>query len=158
MSILSHSQAGTATLKQVSDTIAQSMALRLNFQASNKSVGNYRFAGAALKQVGSLNGLGGINAFVDDDTLVVKDALVPLSGTARMLSAENGMIGIPQFTEQGIKVKFLLDNISVLGGGLIIQSVQYPAINGNYVIYKLGFEIANRDTPFYYIAEAARLR
>ncbi len=68
------------------------------------------------------------------------------------------MIGIPEFTEQGIKVKMLLDNQTKLGGGLRITSSIYPAVNGDYVIYKLGFDIATRDTPFYYIAEAARRR
>ena len=57
-----------------------------------------------------------------------------------------------------LKVKFLLDNQTTLGSSLEIQSQQYPAANGTYVIYKLGFQIANRDTPFYYIAEAARRR
>ncbi len=66
------------------------------------------------------------------------------------------MIGIPEFTEQGIKVKFLLDNRTTLGGGIQIESKIYPATNGNYVIYKLGFEITNRDKPFYWIAEATR--
>jgi hypothetical protein len=66
------------------------------------------------------------------------------------------MVGIPEITEQGIKVKYLLDNVSRLGGGLRISSDIYPAVNGLYIIYKLGFEISNRDTPFYYIAEAAR--
>lgn len=102
--------------------------------------------------------MGGINVFIDDNTLVVKDAYVPLTNTLRILSAETGMIGIPEFTEQGIKVKFLLDNRTTLGGSLRIDSKQYPAANGDYVIYKLGFQIATRDTPFYYIAEAARRR
>ena len=68
------------------------------------------------------------------------------------------MIGIPEFTEQGVKVKFLVDNQTKLGGGIEIRSVQYPATNGQYSIYKLGFQIASREQPFYYIAEAARRR
>ena len=56
------------------------------------------------------------------------------------------------------KVKMLLDNQTRLGGGLRITSNIYPAVNGEYVIYKLGFQISSRDTPFYYIAEAARRR
>ena len=88
---------------------------------------------------------------------MVKDALIPISGTTRILSAETGMIGIPEFTERGIKVKFLIDNQTKLGSAIDIRSQQYPAANGIYVIYKLGFQIASRDTPFYYIAEAARM-
>jgi hypothetical protein len=157
-SIISRSQPGTATLKQISTAIAQDTNTILNFQATDKSIKNYQYAGGALKQIDLLGNMGGLNVFIDDGVLVVKDALVPLTGTLRILSAETGMIGIPEFTERGIKVKFLIDNKTTLGGALQIISKQYPAANGVYVIYKLGFDIASRDTPFYYTAEAARFR
>lgn len=156
--ILNRNQPGQATLSQISKQIAQDTDTLLNFQATDKNIANYSYSGAALKQVEVVGAMGGINVFIDDNTLVVKDAYVPLTNTLRILSAETGMIGIPEFTEQGIKVKFLLDNRTTLGGSLRIDSKQYPAANGDYVIYKLGFQIATRDTPFYYIAEAARRR
>ena len=102
--------------------------------------------------------MGNIDAFVDNATLILKTIGLPLSNTTRIVSADTGMVGIPEITERGVKVKFLLDNRTTLGGGMDISSVVYPAANGKYVIYKLGFEIANRDTPFYYIAEGLRLR
>lgn len=157
--ILSRSLPGMATLKQVSAAVASDIEMNLNFQATNnKNISNYAFGGGALKQIEVLNSMGGINAFVDDDTLIVKDAFIPLNGTNRILSSETGMIGIPEFTEQGIRVTFLLDNQTTLGSALTIQSVQYPAANGLYVIYKLSFNITSRDIPFYYIAEALRRR
>ena len=157
--ILSRSLPGMATLEQVSAAVASDIGMNLNFQATNnKNISNYAFGGGALKQIEVLNSMGGINAFVDDDTLIVKDAFIPLNGTNRILSAETGMIGIPEFTEQGIRVTFLLDNQTTLGSALTIQSVQYPAANGLYVIYKLSFNITSRDIPFYYIAEALRRR
>ncbi len=156
--IITRNQAGTATLEAISRGISQDTATILNFQATNKNVANYSFGGGALNQVELLNSMGGINAFIDDDVLIVKNAFIPLTGITRVLNAESGMIGIPEFTEQGIKVKMLVDNQTKLGAGLRIQSVQYPAANGEYVIYKLGFDIASRDVPFYFIAEAARRR
>lgn len=156
--IITRNQPGQATLFQISSQINQDIGTVLNFQATDRNIANYSFAGAALKQVDVLGAMGNLNAFIDDSALVVKNAFIPLSNTLRILSAETGMIGIPEFTEQGIKVKFLLDNRTVLGGSLRIISQQYPAANGDYVIYKLGFQIATRDTPFYYIAEAARQR
>ena len=156
--IISRNQPGQATLQQISSQIAQDTGTLLNFQATDKNISNYNFSGAALKQVDLLGSSGNVNAYIDDNVLVVKDAFVPLSNTLRILSAESGMVGIPEFTEQGIKVKYLLDNSSKLGGNLRIMSVQYPATNGDYVIYKLGFQIATRDVPFYYIAEATRRR
>jgi len=156
--IITRNQSSNATLEAICRGVSQDTNTILNFQATNKNVANYSFGGGALNQVELLNSMGGINAFIDDDVLIVKNAFIPLTGITRVLSAETGMIGIPEFTEQGIKVKMLLDNQTRLGAGLRINSVQYPAANGEYVIYKLGFDIASRDTPFYYIAEAARRR
>ena len=156
--ILSRFYPGGAALSQIAGGIAQDTNTILNFQATNKTVANYNFTGAALQQVNLLNSLGGINAFIDNNTLFVKDAAISLRGTTKLVSAETGMIGIPEFTEQGIRVKFLYDNQTSIGGGLQIVSKIYPAANGHYIIYKLGFQLANRDTPFYWIADATRIK
>ena len=156
--IITRNQPGLASMSQISKQIAQDTNTILNFQATDRNIANYAFSGAAPNQVNNLNALGGVNAYIDDNTLIVKNAFIPLTNSLRILSADSGMIGIPEFTEQGIKVKYLLDNRTTLGGSLQIISKQYPATNGVYVIYKLGFQISTRDTPFYYIAEAARIR
>lgn len=157
-SIIGRSQPGTIPMSQISQAVANDLSVNLLYQATDKNITNYQYSGDALGQVGSLGQMGNYNAFIDNNTLIVKDAFIPLNNSLRVLSAETGMVGIPEFTEQGIKVKFLLDNQTTLGSSLEIQSKQYPAANGTYVIYKLGFQIANRDTPFYFIAEAARRR
>jgi hypothetical protein len=156
--IFSNNQPASVTLQQLTQQIATNGNYVANFQATDKNISNYNTSGNIQTQIDSLNQMGNINAFVDDNTLVVKNAFIPLTGTTRILSAETGMIGIPEFTEQGVKVKFLVDNQTKLGGGIEIRSVQYPATNGQYSIYKLGFQIASREQPFYYIAEAARRR
>jgi len=156
--IIANAQGGLVSFQQASESVASQLGLALKFQANDKNLSNYSYSGSALQQVDNLGQVGGVNAYVDDNSLIVKNAFVPLTGTLRILSADSGMVGIPEFTEQGIKVKFLLDNKTTLGGALRIESKMYPAANGDYVIYKLGFDIANRDTPFYWIAEAARIR
>ena len=156
-SILANSYPAGTPLSVITAQLAQQANIAFNFQATDKTIANYSYSGSLLKQVGHVGNLGGINAFIDDDTLVVKDALIPLTNSLKILNADTGMIGIPEFTEQGLKVKFLLDNKTTLGGSLQVTSKIYPAINGRYVIYKLSFEIATRDTPFYWIAEAARI-
>lgn len=156
--IITRNMQGSAPMSQISKNVANDLNVNLLFQATDKNVANYAYAGASLNQVELLGQMGNYNAFIDNNTLVVKDAFIPITNSVRYLSAETGMIGIPEFTEQGIKIKFLLDNKTTLGGSIEVNSKQYPAANGTYVIYKLGFQIANRDTPFYYIAEAARRR
>jgi hypothetical protein len=153
---LTLAQPGTATLSQMSQQMAGELNANLIFQATDKNLTNYSYNGATLKTVDFLQNSGGLNVFLDNDNLVVKNIGEALTNTLKLVSAKNGMIGIPQLTERGVRVKFLLDKATVLGGGLKLESEQYPTVNGNYIIYKLGFEIANRDVPFYYIAECLR--
>jgi hypothetical protein len=154
--MVSNGMAGSVPLSVIANRVATDLNTSLIFQTTDKNIANYSYTGAALKQVDHLASVGNINAYVDNATLVLKTMGLPLSNTTRVLSSETGMIGIPEITERGVKVKFLLDNRTALGGGMQIISSVYPAANGNYVIYKLGFEIANRDTPFYYVAEGLR--
>lgn len=155
--IVSKSQGEKANLKTIAKDIAKDLSLALLFQAKDKKIGNYSFTGGKLKQVEELGRAGGVNAFVDDDKLVVKDSNATLPGAAQVLNLETGMVGLPEITEHGIKVKYLYNNASVIGGALIVESKINPALNGTYSIFKLSFDIANRQNPFYLTAEAKRL-
>lgn len=149
---------GTPTpASQLTQYIASDLQIGSDFQATDKIVGNYSFSGAAVKQVDILNQMGNYDAYIDDETLVVKDRDLPLRNTIKIVNIDTGMIGIPMITEHGVKVKFLLDNQTRLGGLLRLTSIMFPSLNGDYIIYKLGFEITSRDVPFYYIAECKRI-
>lgn len=155
--IIARNQGASASLRTISQGVANDLGVSLDFQASEKNISNYTFSGGALKQINKLNSSGLVDAYLDDDVLVVKDMNVPMNGRMRILNLDSGMIGIPELTEQGIRVKFLLDNQTTVGSALEITSIIYPTLNGTYVIYKLSFDIANRDDPFYWIAEAKRI-
>jgi len=155
--IIARSQPQSTSLRNIAKQVAADLGASLDFQATDKSIANYSFSGGALKQIDKLQMAGLVDAYLDDNVLVVKNLNAPLNGKVRVLNLDSGMIGIPELTEQGIRVKFLLDNQTTVGSSLQITSVLYPTINGTYVVYKLGFEIANRDTPFYWIAEAKRM-
>lgn len=154
--IIATSQPGTAPLQNIASRVAQDLGLSLDFQATPKQIANYSYTGSKVKQVEQLAAMGRVNAYVDDATLVVKDWNAPLAQRTRELNLDTGMIGAPEFTEQGIKVKMLFDNQTVLGGGIRVTSKINPAADGLYTVFKLGFELASRDTPFYYIAECTR--
>lgn len=154
--IIARSQPGVVPLQNIAAKVAQDLGLSLNFQAAPKQISNYSFTGAAVKQIERLGTMGRVNAYIDDGALIVKDFNVPLKNRVREVNIDTGMIGIPEFTETGIKVKMLFDNQTILGGALRVRSVLNPAANGLYTVAKLGFELASRDTPFYYIAEATR--
>ncbi len=152
-SVFATNQPATTTLEQIANAIAKNLDVYLQFEATNKTIGNYNFAGSSLQEIEFLSQMGKLDVFIDDDTLVVKDAGQPLRASIRDLSASTGMIGIPEFTERGVRVKFFVDNKTVLGGAIRLTSEVYHAVNGVYVIYQLAFIITNRLTPFYYIAD-----
>ena len=140
-------------LSALAAQVASDMDLRLDFQAGDKQVENYSFTGGNAFQVDKLGKAGLVNAYIDDDALVVTDDAVPLAGKMRRLSEESGMIGIPEITEQGIKVKMLFDTQTTIGTLLDVQSRLNPSADGRYVIHRLQYNGASRDTPFYIEAE-----
>ena len=154
--IVASAQSGAVPLSTIAQQVASDTDTTLQFEATDKTISNYAFTGGALKQVGKLGDTGLVDAYVDDETLVIKDYGVPLKGQMRVLNEMSGMIGIPEVTEHGVKVTYLLDNQSKLGGALQLQSGVYTSLNGNYTIYKLNWNIATREKPFYWIAECLR--
>lgn len=146
-----------STVFGVSNDLAKSLDLSLKFQALDKTVSNYSFTGGKLNQVNDIQSLGAYDVYVDDNVLVVKDTRTPLTGRTYLLDIDNGLVGKPQFNEQGIEVKFMFEGSFTLGAALKIKSITNPAANGDYVVYKLGFELTTREEPFYWVAEAARI-
>lgn len=154
--VLSTSESPISTLSSIAKKAAGSLDLSLIFEADDKQIANYGFSGAATKQIDHLAQLASTDVFVDDDNLIVKNANSPISGRSRIVSAETGMVGIPEFTDFGIKVKTFYDIDTRIGDEIEVISKIYPASNGKYIIYKLDFDISNRDIPFYYIIETRR--
>lgn len=143
-------------LSAIAKSIADDIGVDLDFQAQDKNIGNYTHSGPELKQVELLQQAGGVSAYIDDGKLVVKDALMPLTGRIRILNKNSGMVGVPKPTEKGLKVTFTIDPDTVLGGALRLQSQINPAANGDYVITQLAFDVATHETPFFYTALATR--
>ncbi len=155
--IIKRSLIGTTPLSGIAQNVASDNGLDLNFLVPEKMIKSYSYTGNSLGQVGLLGDLSGADAFVDGGTLTVKPKDMPLPGSVRLISRESGMIGVPELTEQGVRVTFLYDPATRLGSEIEIVSDQYREAEGRYVIYKLNYQITNRDVPFYYIAEARRL-
>lgn len=155
--VLSRGAPPTISLSDLGKQVAGDLGVGYTFQATDKQIANYNFSGGALGQVNKLQEIGGVDAYVDDSKLILKDINIPLTGVRQKVSEKNGMVGIPEITEVGVKVKFMLSPQTALGGVLQVESTLNPAANGSYVIYKLGFEIATRAEPFWWIAEAKRL-
>ena len=143
-------------LSTLAEGVAKDLNCTLVFQASDKLISNYSFSGANLKQINALAAAGMVDAYQDDETLVVKDRGKPLSNRVKIIRADTGMVGVPECTERGVKVTILFDADTFLGGEIELTSELNPALDGNYTIYKLDFELSSREEAFYYHIEAER--
>lgn len=144
-----------SSVQAIAQQIANMGGLTLDFEATDiPTVGNYHFTGPLGRQIDSLNQLG-VYAYVDSssNTLVVTNPGIPRKTTAVQINTNTGMVGVPEITEVGVRVRSLIRNEIQLGAPAILTSVINPAVNGNYYISKLMFEIASRDTPFYWVME-----
>lgn len=144
-------------LSALAGGIATNLNLSLNMQASDKTISNYSHSGNALDEVSNLHNMG-VDAFVDDTQLVIKDVGQPISGNVLNLSEQTGMIGIPEINEQGLRVTFLFNGSVKLGCAIQITSKLNPAANGLFVIFKLNFALASREKEFYYMAECLKAK
>ena len=154
--IVTRNFAGNVPLSQIAEQVARDIRASLDFQATDRMIANYSFSGSATKQVAKLQQIMGVTVMVDDQVLVIVDGERSRSRQARILTPDTGLVGIPQPTEQGIKVTMLYDQQTVNGGLIDLRSVRYDTYNGIYKIYKLNYHITNRDTPFYLTAECSR--
>lgn len=143
-------------LSAISQRVADEIGLGLDFQALDKNISNFSYTGAALKMVNLLQDSGGVRAFIDDETLIVKNYGSALAGRIRILGADTGMVGIPKATEKGLDVTFLIDSESLLGGMIRLDSKMNKSLNGDYVIDQLKFDVASHEDPFFYSATCSR--
>lgn len=149
----------TTTLKAIAGQIAAQLpnpvtgqpGIPLDYQATyNPNIRNYSFNGAVIKQVDKLNSMGGINAFIDNNVLVVVDAGQARLGGPIIVNKLNGMIGVPEVNELGVSARILIGDEIRPGDAVTIQSDLNPAANGTFTVYKLGFDVASRAEPFYW--------
>lgn len=166
-----HSNISTKNLAQ---NIASELKVDLVWRSSStKTIDCFNFAGAKAKLIDRLNKVAFVRAFVQNNTLFVVDtneeppietetkkevkgSSKKTPGTIKLISAESGMIGLPQPDEQGIKVKVLLDPALKLADWIKVESQQLPIVNGLYQIYEMSYDFATRDPQYYIEIKAKR--
>lgn len=157
MNVAAVSFGATSRLSSIAQQTAKEIGVGLLFEAADKSIANWSFTGPALKLVRRLEEMGNVRAFIDDDLLIVKDMGSVIRGAVRVLNLDSGLVGIPKATEKGLDVTFLIDRETKLGGMLRLDSRMNKALNGDYSIDQLKFDIATHEDPFFYQAQCTRL-
>lgn len=154
--IIARSAPAREKLSTIAKNVAADIGTSLEFEATDKTIANYSFSGASLKQIGALAAAGDVDVFQDDDVLVVKDAGKARKERVKVVNNGTGMIGIPEATERGVKVTTLFDLQTELGMRVDLTSDLNPALDGSYVVYKADFDLANRESSWFYDLEASR--
>lgn len=151
------SQNASSKFSVIAKEIADNMGLALNFKADDKDVSNFSFSGDLETVMRSLGKISfGVDAWVDHRTLTVLPRNYTGVLSVTEISIDTGMVGIPEFIDFGIRCTVLLSSNIELGQEINLKSNSYPATNGRYQVFKLSFNLANRDNPFYYIIDAYR--
>lgn len=150
------SERAKESLSKIAQGVAGDLGASLVFEAQDKLISNYAFSGAKLRQINALAEAGGVDAYLNDETLVVKDRGKPLMNRVKSVSASTGMIGVPEATERGVRVRILYDLETELGNALDLKSELNPALDGRYTIYRLAFSLSSRESAWYTDIEASR--
>lgn len=154
-----YSNQSEATLEQIAGDFAKIVNLNLQIDpAVNKSatVPRFTFNGQPMGMLVRIAEMFKVKVYTDDDILVIKPEKEALSNQIAEVSSSSGMIGIPEFTEYGIRVKTLADKSIRLGGAMRLNSTMVPVMNADYVITRLDYDLTTRDTAFYYDVWANR--
>lgn len=153
------SNTGPVTLERLVQDTASILGLSYKIDSKvdkGKIIPRYTFNGVVTAMIVRISELANVRCYVDDDTLVVTDWAAGLSNTIVEVNKDSGMIGIPEFTEYGIRVKTLADRNIVLGGAIRLNSFMVPVMNADYVITRLDYDLTSREQAFYYDVWANR--
>ncbi len=154
--MVSVSTAEAVPLRLIAERVAKELGLNLVFEATDRDVRSFHFDGASQRLVQQMAELGGINVYVDDRKLIVKDVGSTLSVIVNTLTENSGMIGPPELTEVGVRVRFFVDPRIQIGSALRIESKSNPALSGTYGVYAFTHLLASREAAFYTVAECWR--
>lgn len=88
-----------------------------------------------------------IVAFIDDDFLVVKDRNKVVNPSDILVILE--FVDTPSWDEYGVAFTTLFDTSIRLAGGVQLQSIMNPSVNGPYVLTMLDYDLSSRDGPFH---------
>jgi len=110
--------------------VAQQLGVKLSFQATDKMVDNYSFTGAALKQVEKIAEAGNYTACIDNDTLVVLNNGQARNKTPIQVNSSTGMIGVPELTDFGVRVRMLINSQVQILDQIQVTSAINPSANG----------------------------
>lgn len=153
------------TVMDLIDTAAQKMGyqvnvddkLRKNNELLNKSIENYSFTGSPMDMLQECqNMMGGVSSdpqtvfiSVNNDQINIWSPSVESKNKKLLISKDTGMIGLPQPTETGCKVKILMNTGISTGDVVEVKSERIDVLNGDYYVIGITHEGETRGKSWY---------
>lgn len=117
------------------------------------------FPGSIMAQIKALADAAGISYIVDNGTLSIWPAGQQNgSAPAILLTPDTGLVGYPRYTGQGIAFRCLYTPSMTYGCKVDLQSSLGPNASGEWVVYKLAYDLEAEmpDGAWFCEVEAAR--
>jgi hypothetical protein len=103
-------------------------------------ISNPYLAGTYFEQLQTIARAGDFNCVIDNDTVAIWPAGGSRKGSAPVISPETGMVGYPNYTQNGIQLKTLFNPSIVFQSPVEVKSELTPA-NGTWVPYIVTHEL-----------------
>ena len=136
---------GAADVGQIMQDLANTMGLQFVNENVQVQLSNPYFRGTALDQVKSCAQAANINYSIDKGILRIWGKGTAIGGDAIEVSVDTGLIGYPNFSENGIELTTLFNPNYALGGNVDVKSTLTPAC-GKWNIWRVIHSIAS-ETP-----------
>lgn len=136
-----------ATLKSICQRLASDLGLILKYDNTiNKTIGDYSYNGTAFSQILKLRSYypNEIDIFINDGFLIIQKQKALEKGKTFLLNSKTGLIGTPQPTATGCKIKSILNPELQVGNIIKLESKKIPQLNSFYKILELKHMGSNR--------------
>lgn len=143
-------QVSQLSLQSVATQIAEKWGLTLRYEADNRMLESFSLNGTLKTALWRLSVEGKVDAYVDDENLVVKPYGRALRGNSIVISADTGMISMPVLDDKGVAVRMLFDPAIKIGQAITIKSAINPAAEGTYTLYRMICRLASRSADWYW--------
>ncbi len=153
--IISRSADGIQKLSVIAQGIADDNELTLRMNVSDKNISGYSFIGASINQVDKLAEIADCQVFVDGKELILKKYTQGRTDDVRVLNPDD-IVGHIEPNEYGIKLTMLYDQVTNIGSRVQVNSGISAIFNGEWIVYKMAYNLTNHDKPFYLTVEMNR--
>lgn len=146
-----------AKLSDIARSIASQYNVALQFECTDKEVGDYSFNGSVKDQFAKFTKEYGVKAWVENGILTITDKDRPKNTQATLLRNDSGLIGDPIPTAKGVNLVTLLRASFSIGSKLKCEFTKFPSLNGDYQILTLTHKGSNYGNDFTTQVEASKL-